>query len=310
MTELERYNNISDNNSLEETLEAIVSKWPNVIYTTESELSSQISSSLEAANVMNYDDNTCNFMAEAILRTAHNAYTDRVRNVAKLAGVEKDVTAECKTCEDSYQEFRKIADEFYSKLDEQNETDLRIFHELHQTLSEVYQAASEVGDEMTARDVRKFLAECEAVLNKETTPNNKLAEEIASYITDLVESNLSDPEGFDNPTHTVNGDHPMTSWNAKQHSVASNNTGDWRDSAPVSDGKSYKGNLADEMGSNGHSNIGGGDVYPSLNNPFVPKSGAYKMKEKSVVDDAGNATWQSNDTWPNLNNPYIPSVKK
>jgi hypothetical protein len=112
MSDLKRHNNISDNHALEETLEAIVSRWPDVIYVTESELADQIAVALESANITNFDDNTCQFMAEAILRTAHNAYTDRVRKIGQLAGAETDITAECKTCEDSYQEFRNVSTEF------------------------------------------------------------------------------------------------------------------------------------------------------------------------------------------------------
>ena len=95
MVDLKRYNNISDNESLHETLEAIVTAWPDVLYVTEEELASQIATALETANVSNYDDNTCQFMAEAILRTAHHAYTDRVRKIASLARVQNDITSEC-----------------------------------------------------------------------------------------------------------------------------------------------------------------------------------------------------------------------
>jgi hypothetical protein len=77
MADLKRYNNISDNNALEETLEAVVARWPDVLYLTHSELAEQISNALDVANVKNYDDNICNFMAEGILWKAHGAYTDQ-----------------------------------------------------------------------------------------------------------------------------------------------------------------------------------------------------------------------------------------
>jgi hypothetical protein len=62
------------------------------------------------------------------------------------------------------------------------------------------------------------------------------------------------------------------------------------------------------MRGNAFGNISGGDEWPELSNPYVPKSADYKMKEKSAVDDGDNdySRWQSNDTWPNLKNPYVP----
>jgi len=315
MTDLKRYNNISDNSSLEETLEAIVSRWPDVLYITEGELAEQISTALETANVTNYDDNMCSFMAEAILRTAHNAFTDRVRKIGSLAGSTNDLTAECKTCEDSYKEFKTVADKFYTQLDESDSADLRVFADLFKALHEVHRVAAETGDEATKAEVENYMQECAAVLNRETQVDLSLAEAIANYLHDLVEANVSGAEATWNVSNsdvhsTINGDHPRTSWNAKQtDAVPSKYTGDYGDEAPVSDGKSYKNGLADEMRNRSWSNIGGADTWPDMKNPYVPKPfGDYKMKEKSAVDDGESdwSRWQSGDTWPNLKNPYVP----
>lgn len=316
MADLKRYNNISDNSSLEETLEAVVSRWPDVLYVTENELASQIANALETANVTNYDDQICQFMAEAILRTAHNAYTDRVRKIGSLAGSEKDITAECKTCEDSYQEFKQVVDQFYTTLDESSESELAVFSDLYKALHEVRRVAVELGDQVTKAEVETFMQECSDVLNRETPINLDLAEEIAEYLSDLVEANLdgAGDEMADHGVHdTVNGDHPQMSKNAKQtNAVPSNYTGDWGDEAPVSDGKSYKNGLADEMKNKGWGNMGGDDAWPNLSNPYVPQSGDYKMKEKSAVDDGSEdfSRYQSDDTWPNLKNPYVPGNGK
>lgn len=318
MADLKRYNNISDSGALEETLEAIVSRWPDVLYVTEAELSSQIATALETGNVKNYDDQVCSFMAEAILRTAHNAFTDRVRKIGSLAGATSDVTSECKTCDDAYLEFKKVADTFYSQLDESDESDLKVFADLFKALHEVHRIAVESGDEMTKAEVENFMSECAAVLNRETEVNLNLAEAIANYLHDLVEANVQGAEetwdvSNSDVHNTVNGDHPRMNWVAKQtDATPSKFTGDWGDEAPVSDGKSYKNGLADEMRNRSWGNHGGEGIYPDLKNPYILKPfGDYKMKEPSAVNDGDNdwSRFQSGDTWPALQNPYVPTEK-
>lgn len=315
MAELKRYNNISDNTSLEETLEAIVTRWPDLIYVTESELAAQISEALEVANVKNFDDQVCSFMAEAILRTAHNVYSDKVKKVAELAGVRDDVTAECKECEDAYASFKKIAESVYADLDESESTELRVFSDLLKALREVHDLAVETQEEEIAQETEDLMGQCIAVLNKEVNPNDSLAEEIAVYLNGFVESNVEgasqDWEVVSNPHHTVVGDHPALGKNAKVDGTPAKHPGDWKSPAPVSDGKSHEGNLDDEMQNNGWGNVSGDGTWPELSNPYILKAGEYKMKEKSVVDDNDLlAQDQSDDTWPNLSNPYSPKSAK
>ena len=132
----------------------------------------------------------------------------------------------------------------------------------------------------------------------------ELAESIADYLASLLEASEGDAGIDAKPEISVGGDHSMTKYNAKQAAVASNNTGDWKDAAPVSDGKDYDKGHADEMGGNGFSNIASGDTWPDMKNPYVPKSMMYKMKEKSAIDDSDDlGTMSSGDTWPNLRNP-------
>ena len=303
-----RYNNISDNSGLEETLEAIVSRWPDVLYATESELASQIAKSLEMAHVTNYDDTTCQFMAEAILRTAHGAFTDRVNKINTLAGNKNDATGE-----ESYEAFKVVVDEFYKKLDESDNADLRVFADLYNSLQEIHRIATETGDEMTRAEVSGYMQECANVLNREIEIDLNLAETIVNYLYELVEANVSGAEDNwevkNTPHETINGDHPRMNWAAKvDDAVPSKYTGDWGNEAPSSDGKSYKNDQAEEMRNRSWGNISGGDIYPDLKNPYVPKPfGDYKMKEKSAVDDGENdwSRYQSDDTWPNLKNPLV-----
>lgn len=304
MADLKRYNNISDSNALEETLEAIISRWPDVLYISESELAEQISVALETAGVNNYDDATCAFMAEAILRTAHNAYSERVRKIATLAGAKYDVTSENKSTQDAYQDFATVADQAFAQIDESAESEMKIFSDLYNALHEVHRIAAEIGDEATRIDVADFMQECSSILNNRSDVDLELAEAIADYLANLIESSESDAGIDAKPEVSVGGEHSMTKWNAKQAAVPGNNTGGWKDTAPVSDGKDYDKGLADEMGSDGFSNIASSDTWPDIKNPYVPKSMMYKMKEKSVMDDSDDlGTMSSGDTWPNLKNP-------
>jgi hypothetical protein len=309
MADLKRYNNISDNSALEETLEAIVSRWPDLIYVNQTELAEQISVALESANLTNFDDNTCDFMAEAILRTAHNVYTDRVSKIAKLSGVKHDITAECKECEDSYKDFAEASQRLFNKMDESESVELRIFSDLYNALHEVHRAAVESGDEAVRIEAADFLKDCQAVLNRKTSIDMGLAESIADYLADLLEAEMADgvEDGWNKGAEvSVGGDHSMTKWNAKQANVASNSIGDWKTAAPVSDGKDYHGNLADEMGNDGWSNIGGADIYPDLKNPYVPKSDSPKVKD---TDGGDGLVFSNKDTWPNLRNPLALEPK-
>ena len=87
-----------------------------------------------------------------------------------------------------------------------------------------------------------------------------MAEAAAEWLYDLVETNLdvSDWNVSNNSHVTVSGDHPDMAKKAKQgYSPASDFSGDWSDTAPASDGKSYRGGHADEMRNRSWSNISG-----------------------------------------------------
>jgi hypothetical protein len=139
----------------------------------------------------------------------------------------------------------------------------------------------------------------------------ELAEAIANYLADILES--SEEGGEKGWSHDVEvnatGEHEMTKWNAKQNGTPFSNGGNWKSPAPVSDGKSYNGSHASEMGHNSLGNYGK-DTWPNVQNPFLPKSVMPKMKEKSVVDDDGLGFNSSGNTWPNLRNPLsLKSIK-
>lgn len=315
VAELKRYNNTSDNSSLEEALENMVSKFPGVLYLTQEELTSNIAEAFEIANITNYDDDTCKFIAEAILRTAHSAYTDRVKKIGSAAGVRTDITAECKECKDAYVEFQNVATKLFSKLDESESIDMRVFSDLYKALHEMHKTASEIGDEATKIETASFMYDVEAVLSKTQSPSLEMAEEIADYINDLVEANIDNSgEWKDHGVHTsADGDHPNTAWNAKQtDAVPSKFNG--RDEygvnhAPVSNGKDLGGD--EEMAHNALGNDGGDHTWPSLSNPYIPDPFTFTLKGEKGVDKDNDeiGTFQSNDTWPNLNNPMHPKAE-
>lgn len=306
INDLKVHNNISDNNALQETLEMIVSKWPTVLYLTQNELSETVKVALETTNAKNFDDQTCDFMAEGILRTAHNCFVDRVSKVLSLAGVSVD-----ETVEDKYDAFKKAVDVYYPTLDESNTLEMQVYVDLYEALRQVWQIANEDNMLEVKSEVSSYLNELADVIEQKAKPTLQLAQEAAEWLQAFAETNLESQEwNPSNDVHiTLSGDHPAMSDKAKKgYSPASDGSGDWGDPAPASDGKNYKGGEADKMRNNSWGNIGGGDTYPSLNNPYVPKSGTPTINGEKDIDSDSNqlAHVGGNDTWPSLQNPYVP----
>lgn len=306
VNDLRRQNALSDEAGLEEALENVVSHWPQVLYLTQNELAQQVKLSLEAVKASNYDDQTCEFMAEGILRTAQEIYTDSVEKIVKLAGAKM-----CEEC-DQYLAFQEVVTKFFPSLDENYQREMAVYADLYETLRKVYEATTENYVKVTTAG---HLNELASVLQQEVTPDVSIVEEAVNWLMQLIETNLAGgPWVVTNKTHqTVVGDHPVLAQKAKQgYSPAADFSGDWGDTAPVSDGKSYRGGLADEMRNRGWGNWGSGDTYPELKNPYIPKPfGDYTIKGEKGVDKASDATsqWSSGDTWPALQNPYVPKAE-
>jgi hypothetical protein len=301
--ELKRHNALSDNDALEESLEKIVGTWPELIYLTQNELAGKIKEALEIVKATNYDDQTCEFMAEGILRTAHSIFAEKVNKVYKLAGEQP-----CDDC-DAYEDFQRVAEGFYQRVDENLSKEIQVYSDLYETLKTVYE-----GTENNAIKVETagHLNELAAVLQREVNPDVRVVEAAAGWLLHLIETNLSggDWSVSNKPHHTVSGDHPEMSKKARHpYSPASDASGDWGDPAPVSDGKSYKGGLADEMRNRGGGNWASGETFPELHNPYIPKPfGDFTIKGEKGVDKAGDAVgqWGDSNTWPALQNPYVP----
>ncbi|RDJ35597.1 MAG: hypothetical protein DWQ19_12330 [Crenarchaeota archaeon] len=304
---LKRQNALSDNDSLQEALEDVVSRWPSVLYLTQEELATVVGESLSAVGASNYDDQTCTFMAEAILRTAHDSYVDRVSKILTLAGatVEEDV-------EDAYEAFQGVVDNFFPSLDESSALEMQAYIDLYDALRSAYNISE---SDTLKSETSTHLHELAAIIEQEVEPSLEVAVAAAEWLSHLVETNL-ETSGWNvsNNVHiTVSGDHPAMGQKAKQgYSPANDGSGDWGDVAPASDGKSYKGGEADAMRGSSWGNIGGGDVYPSLQNPYTPKPfGDYKMKGETHIDNESNPLGHSggSDAWPALQNPYQPHAE-
>jgi hypothetical protein len=140
--ELNRSNNISDNDSFSTILENLVGVFPEVLYLSLSETSSAVKSCLETVNARNFDDNSCNFIAEAICRTAFEAYSDRASRILNLAGVKLDENSE-----DNFIGFKDVCESFFSHVDETESADRKVFEDLHAALESLSNIAKESGDE-------------------------------------------------------------------------------------------------------------------------------------------------------------------
>lgn len=302
MANVKRQNNLSDNDGLQEALEGVISKWPHVLYLTQEELAQAVSEALHNIGESNYDDDTCAFVAEGILRTAHHVFSDKVEKIMRLAG--GHVTTES---DDSYLDFQNAMSGFYPSLDEHFALETKVFSDLFEAVNEIAEMARDSGDNELKAEALEIMGDLAAVVNGEVDPDLELAEDVAAWLTDLVETNLTPSDwNVSNKTgYTVNGDVPDMAKKARQSYSPSSDLAadaDWQTQTtePAFTGDKW-------------TSVGGKDVWPTLNNPYTPKPfGDYTIKGETGVDKdttgQHGATWQSSDTWPALQNPYIPKA--
>jgi hypothetical protein len=301
--ELKRLNALSDSKAFEESVERAASNFPSVIYLTESELARVVKSVLEGARASNFDDETCGFLAEAMLRTVHENYVDTVAKIVKLAGAKINDKAA-----DTYAEFKTVAENFYSNLDEQAELEMQAFVDVYEALRNIHETAKAEGEAQVADLVGVQLDGLLPIVMGKAEMDFDVLGEAAEWLYELVES---ENWGDETPVVRADGQHPDLIKKGKQTPYESERPGSTPDAHHTSDGKDYSGEAAKELSNNGWSNIGGEGVYPSLDNPYVPKADMPKIVgEKDVDSDSDQlAHWGDNDTWPSLQNPYCkPSI--
>jgi len=313
IAQLKQQNAFSDQEGLEEALDHIAKSYPQLLMVTQTELADIVAEALENIGVKNYDDQHCAFMAEGILRHAQNCYREKVQEILALAGAPK-----CESGQDPYDHFQGVVHQFYPSLDQRFGLERKAFSDLYESLERVYKIGEADGNADIKRGAAMYLNEIADILNGELRPDLGVAHEAASWVKKLLEANVegaSEKWNVSNKPHlTVSGDHPQMAKNAKVPAVAGRHEGEWGDQAPAigQDNHNYKGGKnAKTMRNNSWGQVGGGDVFPKLKNPYVPKPfGDYTMKGEKGVDKEAtgqhHSTWSSGDTWPDLQNPYVP----
>lgn len=299
--ELRKLNALSDSKELETAMENAVAKFPGVIYLTERELASRIKTALESAGSTNFDDEACAFIAEGLLRTAHESFVDRVARIVRLAGGKLNEDAE-----DKYASFRGIADEYFARLDESAELEMQAFVDVYESLRQVHELAREEGNEDVANETAGHLDALLPIITGKSEEDFEALGEAAEWLWDVVEATQPEEWKTSSPHVTHDGEHPELAKKGRHSQSPADMQGSTPDAHYTSDGKDYKGAAASELENDGWSNIGGEGVYPSLDNPYVPKAETPKIVgEKDVDGDSGQlAHWGSEETWPNLQNPY------
>lgn len=301
IAELKRFNALSDNQAVEESIEKISTKHPEVIYLTEAELAGQIKRCLESVSATNYDDETCRFLAEGILRTAHENLVDRVAKVVKLAGAKINEEAA-----DKYAEFKNVAEAFYKRLDEGTMLEMQAFVDVYEALRQIHEMAVEEKNETVAEETADHLDGLLPIVRNESEMSLDVLADAAEWLYDVVEATVPEEWKTAEPVVSDNGEHPEVVKKGKQTQYDSEKPGQTPEAQHTSDGKEYAGAAAKELEGEGWGNIGGDGVYPEIDNPYVLKGGEYKIAgEKDVDSDTDQlAQWGDNDTWPNLQNPY------
>jgi len=300
ISELKKLNALSDR-GFEEAVEKTSTNFPSVIYLTESELSKVVKNALESAGAGNFDDDTCAFLSEALLRTVHENFVDTVAKVVRIAGSEINENAA-----DKYAAFKTVAEELYAKLDEQATLELQAFVDVYEALRQIHEAAKEESNGDVASLAGSHLDGLLPIVMGKVEPDFNVLGEAAEWLYDIVEA--SDPQSWEvrEPVVKADGEHPDLAKNGKHSQSPADMEGETPEVHHTSDGKEVDGAAAKELANDGWSNIGGEGIYPSLDNPYVPKSEVPKIVgEKDVDSDSDQlAHWGDNETWPNLQNPY------
>lgn len=305
--ELRKLNALSDSKAFEESVEKAATKFASVIYLTEGELATLVKGMLETNGSSNFDDETCVFLAEALLRTVHDNYVDTVSKIVKLAGGQINETAK-----DKYAEFKTIAEGLYARLDDQAELEIQAFVDVYEAIRNIHEAAKEDGDEGIATSAAGHLDGLLPIVAGKSEMDFETLGEAAEWLYNIVEANAPETWSTHEPVVRTDGEHPDLAKKGKHSQSPADMQGNTPEQQHVSDGKEVQGDAAKELAGDGWSNIGGEGVYPSLDNPYVPKADVPKIVgEKDVDSDSDQlAQWGDNDTWPSLQNPYVKQSVK
>jgi hypothetical protein len=301
VADLKRLNALSDTAEFETKLEDAVTKFPGVVYLTEEELAGVVKTALDSVGATNFDDDTCAFISEGLLRTAHDAFADRISKIVRLAGGRLNEDAE-----DKYAGFRAVADEFYKRLDESAELEMQAYVDVYESLRGVYELAKEEGNLDVANETAGHLDDLLPMISGKADLDADTLGDAAEWIYDVAEATQPEDWKTDAPHVTHDGEHPVLAGKAKKYQSPAEMQGSTPEYHHASAGKGAEAEVASELGSDGFSNVGGQGIYPELDNPYVPKADHPTIKgERDVDADSGQlAHWGNDETWPNLSNPY------
>ncbi len=303
--ELKSVNALSDTKATEEQMENVSTKFSSAIYLTEAELAKEIKLSLESVNATNYDDETCRFLSEGILRTIHDNFIDRVAKIVKLAGAKLNEEAA-----DKYAEFKSVAENYYAKLDESTTLEMQTFVDVYEALRQVHELAKEEQNEDIANETAGHLEELLPIIKNESELSFDVLANATEWLDEIVEGTMPEEWKVHEPVVNAEGEHPDVAKKGKM-SQSPADCAETPKQQHVSDGKETDGSAAEELANDGWSNIGGEHIYPSLENPYVPKeTESHKISgEKDIDSDSGQlAHWGDGNTWPNLQNPYVKNA--
>lgn len=305
IAQLKRSNSMSDLASVTEGLEKIVSVWPELICTTQDELCGMIHESLQTAGVRTFGDSDCEMLADAIHRTAHEAYSERAAQILHLASAPK-----LEEGADSYLHFRSVTENFFPALDQQFGLERKVFEDLYESIGVILKKADRQGDKALKNESASYLNELADALNGDTKLDIELAQEAAEFLSNIIETNLDSGKWVvsNTPYITKVGEHPdMAKKAQKSYSPSSDFSGNWGDELPAigSDDMNYKsGKHAKQM----RNDSWGQESEGKVKNPYVPQPfGDYTMKGDKGVDKVNKdfCLFKSKDTYPNLKNPYL-----
>lgn len=295
VNDLKRFNALSENEALQNCFENVAAAWPDLLFLTKDELAARINETLETSGASNYDSDTCEFLADGILRTAHKAFSENVCKIYEAAGKNPVV--------DDYSDFINLSEKVLPMLDAQEGKFMQVFSDLYRGLTEVYRAAQQSGDSATSAETASLLADVEEILSKKQPASMRVALESALYLQTLAESSEMDGETWHvaKPHESLTGDHPAIHKLAGVNGSPGAHPGPFK-SSPVSDGKSVTTSVEDY-----YTSMKGADVFPNVSNPYAPKAGEFKIKgEKTVEEEKEYTSMSGADVLPNLKNPYIP----
>lgn len=296
--DMKKCNAMSDASKLQETIENVVAAFPSVIYLTEGEIAKLISDTLVKEGVKNFDDDSCSFLAEGVLRTCYENYKDKVNQIFKLADMFES---------DSYEGFKRASEVMIEKLDEVANTEKMAFEDTYKALNSLAGLAEHFGDASIKHEIAGFMGDIENALTGKKAFDLDVLEEAAAMLKAAANLPMSgDWHVSDKVGHTVTGDVEAIAKYAKIDGTPGKYAS--TRSPFVSDGKSYDKQGVEDL-KQGYLTQDGNDVYPNVKNPYVPKAGDFKIHGEKAIESDSDVLGHDDgpDTWDKLKNPYIPA---